>query len=195
MKKEPDDQEARPEYDFSGGVRGKYASRFGDAREDLLRSAAIMDRQVWLAHSLQALQALESSLVAYWALVFETDPRSAGRRVSGLLEALDKKALGTLWKDLRKHTSATDSFHEELVELLGERNWLVHKSFHETDPDRDVSMGLERFESIVRRSEDLDDQLTTYLIQRCSDRGMDPSEVRARSEEVVHRWARERDAA
>ena len=86
MKKEAEPPEIRPEYDFSQGVRGRYADRFqGNTRSELLRSAAVLDSQAWLAHSLLSFQTLESYLVAYGAMVLHYEPEAAGKAVTSLM--------------------------------------------------------------------------------------------------------------
>lgn len=195
MKKEPEPQDLVSEIDFSGGVRGKYASRFGEMGEDLMRSAAALDRQAWVAGSLQAFQAFESRLVAYLALVFGKEADSAGKAVSAMLEALEERPLDVLWKDLRDHTSASEPFYEELLELLADRNWLVHRSFHDLGARGETSRGIDRLGSIAERSAQLSKELSSYLLERCVAKGMEPSEVEKRAEEVVGRWAAGRDAA
>lgn len=195
MKKKPEDRDMLPEHDFSGGVRGKYAPRFRETGEDLVRSAAALDRQAWLAHSLLAFQEFESRLVVYLALVFEKDPEAAGKAVSGMLEAPEEKPWKAFWKDLRRHTAANESFYKELLELLADRNWLVHRSFHDLERAEDMSESMKRFESIAERSVMLTKQLSSHLLERCAAKGMESSEVEARTEEVVGRWATGRTAA
>lgn len=170
-----------PEYDFSGGVRGKYADRFKGTREEFLAAAAAMDRQAWLAHSLVAVQQLEANLVAYWSVALGERPESAGKTVSALLELLNPKALKKLQRDLDKHTSVTQTFHQDLRQLINDRNWLVHHSFHSPSPSRLASIG--------DRSRELSDQIFRLLLERCTSRGMDPTEVTARSHAVVEEWA------
>lgn len=195
MKKEHDNRDMLPEYDFSGGVRGKYAARFRESRQELLSSATALDRQAWMAHSLLAFQAFESWLVAYRTLVFGEDPESAGKTVSALLEALDDEPLDSLWRDLREHTSVSESFREDLLELVADRNWLVHWSFHDLGVSEDGPEIMRRFESIVERSAHLSEQLSSSLLQRCMGKGMERSEVEERTEEIVSRWAAGRNAA
>lgn len=184
-----------PEYDFSEGVRGKYTSRFRESRQDLLASAAALDRQAWLSHSLLAFQAFESRLVAYLALVFDREPKAAGKAVSAMLEALKPEFLDTLWTDLLDHTSVRRSFYDDLLALLSDRHWLVHKSFHDFHVARNVPAVEQRFEAIVKRSTDLSERLSSHLLERCGAMGMDRSEVEARTEEIVGEWASGRDAA
>lgn len=175
------EQDMSPEYDFSGGVRGKYTGRFNKNREEFLSAAAAMDRQAWVAHSLLAVQQFEANLVAYWSLVLNEKPAAAGRAVSALLELLDPKALKKLERDLDKHTSVTKAFHEDLRQLINDRNWLVHHSFHSPSPSR--------LESISNRSRELSDQIFSLLLERCTSKGMDATEITARTHEVVEEWS------
>lgn len=186
MSKETD-REMLPEYDFSNAVRGKYADRFGAKKEEILRTAAALDMQTWLAHSLLSFQRFESQLVAYWSLALRRDPKTAGECVNLLVESFDKKALRDLTKDLNKHTSVDEQFYRELRELIHDRNWLVHKSFH--------SLSSSRFESIADRSSRLSDLVSTLLLERCRSEGMQESEVKERAAEAVAQWAADRSAA
>jgi hypothetical protein len=164
------ERDMEPEYDFSGGVRGKYANRFKANKDEFLSAAAAMDRQAWLAHSLLAVQQPEANLVAYWALALGERPAIAGRTVSALLELLDSRALKKLQRDLDRHTSVSQTFHEEFRQLISDRNWLVHHSF--------LSPSAARLESISSRSRSLSDQIFTLLLERCTSRGMDPKRLR-----------------
>lgn len=181
------EQDMLPEYDFSGGVRGKYAGRFNENRDEFLSAAAALDRQAWLAHSLLAIQQLEANLVAYWSLALDERPVAAGKTVSALLELLNPKALRKLERDLNKYTSVSSAFHENFHQLIEDRNWLVHHSFHSPSPSR--------LESISDRSRELSDEIYKLLLERCTSKGMDPTEVTARTREVVEEWASGRNAA
>lgn len=187
MNEGTESEEMRPEYDFSRGVKGRYSTLFGSERERLVSSAAALDRQTWLAHSLLSFQDFEAHLVAYWSLALRYDPSSAGNAVSMLLERLDKKALRDLRRDLDKHTSVDEHFYDELRELINDRNWLVHKSFH--------SFSSSRLESITDRSTRLGGRLYSLLLERCLNAGMEEREVRERAAEVVEEWAADRNAA
>lgn len=176
-----------PEYDLAGGERGKYADRFEEDREGFLNAAAAMDRKAWLALSLQSVQQLEGNLVAYWSLALGEGPEAAGRTVSALLELFDAGALERLRRDLDEHTTVTDAFHEDLRELISDRSWLIHRSFH--------APSAARLESISDRSKRLSDEILRLLLERCSSKGMDARDVAARTNEVVEEWASGRDAA
>jgi hypothetical protein len=187
MSRDAEREELLPEYDFSGGVRGKYAERFRTNREELLGAAAALDRQAWLAHSLLSVQELESKLVAYWVLALGEKPEEVGRTVSALLEALDRRPFAALRRDLDKHTAVTKEFYEDLLRLIEDRNWLVHRSFH--------SLSSSRLQSIADRSARLSEQLVALLVERCAAKGMDAAEVEVRANQVVKRWAEDRSAA
>jgi hypothetical protein len=75
----------------------------------------------------------------------------------------------------------------ELFELIDDRNWLVHHSFH--------SHATSRLQSIADRSTELAAQLLTLLLERCQREGMKEVEVRAKIDDAVERWAAGKDAA
>jgi hypothetical protein len=187
MSRDAEREEMLPEYDFSDGVRGRYATRFGPNREEFLQGAAALDRQAWLAHSLLSVQELESKLVAYWVLALGKKHEEVGRTVSTLLEALDRRPFATLRRDLGKHTSVTEGFFEDLVRLIEDRNWLVHRSFH--------SLSRSRLEAIADRSARLSKQLASLLHERCVGKGMDADQVETQANQAVERWAAGRSVA
>lgn len=187
MKEETDGQGRSLEYDFTRGERGFYAERFKDRREEVLQSAASLDGQAWIAHSLESFQIFEAYLVAYWALALRKDPPNAGRAVTSLLHDCDSKPLKVLRRILKKFTSADDSFYTDLMELIEDRNWLVHKSFQ--------SFSSARLHSIAQRSEHLTSLLSSFLLERCRHEGMDEVQIKARTAEVVKQWAADKNAA
>lgn len=187
MNEETDGQDRILEYDFSRGERGRYADRFEDRRQDILASAASLDRQAWIAHSLRSFQIFEGYLVAYWALALRKDPRSAGRAVTSLLHQCDEKLLIVLREDLERFTSAGKKFYEDLLELIEDRNWLVHKSFQ--------PFSSSRLHSITERSEKLTTLLSSLLLERCKQEGMDESEIEAKTADVVEQWTADESAA
>ena len=62
----PDQDDLRPQYDFSQGTRGKHAARFSVPREGpapaSMREAIRYDRQVWISEALRRFQELERLL-------------------------------------------------------------------------------------------------------------------------------------
>lgn len=187
MNRESENQDMLPEYDFSGGERGRYAARFREDREELLKSAVVLDEQAWIAHSLRTVQDFESHLVAYWALALHHDADSAGKAVTSLLHSTDKRLLRQLQKDLDKFTSVNEDFYSDLLQLIEDRNWLVHRSFRSFSPSR--------VHSLAERSLHLTRLLSELLLERCGQEGMQETEIRDRAEEVMEEWAADRDAA
>jgi hypothetical protein len=111
----------------------------------------------------------------------------ARKCVSALLESADRRALGRLRKDLDEHTSATQAFYRDLAELISERNWLVHRSFH--------SPSVARVESISARSDRLSNEVSAFLVERFRPKGMQAEEVASRATRVVEEWVAGQSAA
>ena len=186
-----DDNDIRPEYDFSQGVRGKHAARFSVSREEpppaWLRDAIRYDRQAWISEALRRSQEIERLLIVYLALAFHLDPAAAGKDVSHLLEDTEGEALGRISADLE----AGKDLWQSLDRLFDERSWLVHRSFsqqaEEKDPQR-AGQSTARLQRFCSDAAALTEQLRQMILARFLREGMTETEFQRKAEAVIHEW-------
>lgn len=198
MKSPPDkDDEMPSEIDFTGGIRGKYAARYreGVTVRELppIDPIGFYETQSRLGYALWHTQAFESTLVAYYCLLFELTPTAAGTEASSVLES----GGGRLLHELRQQAAGSHGFSHQLGErlerFLRERNWLVHRSRYDLESGpgslegrRALSM---RLESLADEAQYLNEKLAGLLENQLVKRGLSPSEIRTQAREAIDRWA------
>lgn len=197
MKNPVDDDDLPDEIDFSGGVRGKYVERYREGvsvRElppiDPIHFYEVQSR---LGHALWHAQALESTLVAYLALVFDMPPDAAGHEAVRLLEHSPAGLLERLRGDVEGQQEVVPGLEQRLTGFFAERDWLVHRSRHRLEdelsaPDHGRSL-TRRLESIVDEAQYLNQKLAALLEQRLRHRGWSKAEVRSRARGIIDQWA------
>ena len=192
MKREAD-FEMRPEYDFSGGVRGRHAARFtAEERDELVRRASSQDVQTWTAYSLLQVQELEAALFTYLVLAEKRSPEQAGAEAVTLLNYKAPVGLGQVLSSLRSRGLVLDELDQRLTFVSRERNWLVHRSGVETQgalavPEKAVDL-LKRLRHLVEEASALTSQITSLVFQHLSDTGLSNHEIRAREDETRGLW-------
>jgi hypothetical protein len=184
MKK--DSIEMRPEYDFSGATRSRYATSLGaEERKELLRRSAALDAQYWFGYALQRIQALEAMIVAYLSLAHDRTPEIAGREAAALLEGEDDEALSRLAPGL-------SSWNDRFQKVMDERSWLVHKAGFALGSERSepsmLAEAVERFATTAREAAELGEDLRMHLEENLAASGLGLEEVRHRTDEVIHNW-------
>lgn len=199
MRHSVDNEDGIPDdVDFSGGVRGKYVQRYRDGvsiRElppvDPIRFYEVQSR---LGYALWHAQALERTIVVYFALVRNMPAKVAGAEAS---RAFESDAV-TLLRHLREVWSqgepqVTSGLEPRFESFFAERNWLVHHSRYQleeglTSPEQTRTL-TDRLESLADEARYLAHQLTFFLEERLSRDGLSRAEIRSRTEAVVHLWA------
>ena len=192
----PDQDDLRPEYDFSQGMRGKHAARFSVSREEeapaWMREAIRYDRQAWISEALRRFQELERLLVVYHALAFHLDPAAAGRDVSHLLEELDGQALGRISADLAANSPApARDLQSELDHLFRERHWLVHRSLHQQPDEADLKTAgwfTARLQKFSAETATMTQRLRGLILAKLRRAGMTETEIEREAEAVTQRW-------
>lgn len=196
-EQKPDNEDdLRPEYDFSQGTRGKHAAKFSAPRDEpapaWMRDAIRYDRQAWISEALRRLQELERLLVVYHALAFQLDPAEAGRDVSHLLEELDHEALSRISADLATNSqSPADELQSGLSRLFRERNWLVHRSLHQQMDEADLKAAggfTARLQRLSSETAAMIEQLQRLILDRFRRVGMTQSEFERKAESVTQQW-------
>ena len=190
MNKNRDTQDETPSsYDFSKGVRGKYVERLGGPSATWVREMAARDAQRWIAESLRRFQLLEAAFVAYFALLQNQDVVEAGSAASEAIENPNSLASASLLKDLSGEPEATPELAVQLVKLLSERNWLIHRSFHSTRFEADPRQFMERVTEGAEAAAEVESEFRRFLLRRCESLGIPPHEAQDRAEAVIQQWA------
>lgn len=192
----PDQDDLRPEYDFSQGTRGKHAARFSVSPEESvpgwLREAIRYDKQAWISEALRKLQELERLLVVYHALAFHLEPVDAGKDVSHLLEDLSGEALSRISADLAASSqAAARELQSGLDQLFRERNWLVHRSLHQQadEGDRKAAGGFTaRLQRLSSDTATMTERLEELILARFRLNGMTQIEFERKAESVTQQW-------
>lgn len=190
----PDPDDLRPEYDFSQGKRGRHAARFSAAREGAapawMQEAIRYDRLAWISEALRHIQELEALLVVYYALAFHLDPAEAGKDVSHLLEDPEGEALSRISADLAEKSPARE-LQRGLDRIFRERNWLVHRSFHQRAEESDLKSAGEftaRLQKLSLEASAMRERLQELILDRFRRAGMTETEFEQRAESVTQRW-------
>lgn len=192
MKKELE-FEMRPEYDFSGGVRGRHAARFtGRERDELFRRAAVQDLQTWIAHALLQVQALEAALFTYLVLAQDDSPEQAGVKTTTLFDSGEARGLKHLMSELRDRGLPEGELDEKFWRVVNERNWLVHRSGYESQAALSVSQKtlllLKRLEYMSDEAHALKVQIEHLVQHHLSIRGLSKQEIDKTTDETVGLW-------
>ena len=186
MKREAD-FEMRPEYDFSGGARGRHAARFArEERDELVRRAAIQDAQIWTASALLRLQELEAALFAYLVLAENRSPEEAG------CEAVKLLGIGPMLSSLHSRGLLLGELDERLTFAANERNWLVHRSGLESraalsGPGKALDH-LDRLEVLAAEASAVKSQIDALVAQHLTAGGYSTQEISAKTDEALGRW-------
>jgi chorismate mutase len=138
------------------------------------------------------IQAFENTLVHYLALVFKLPPKAAQAEAYSILEQTGKRTLGQLLNELRKYKPLAGQIDKRLKEFLEERNWLIHRSRHETHTDlykpAKLAKLLRRFEKLANKALDLNKEFYTFLEAETLKRGMSKSEIERIAEKIHDEW-------
>lgn len=186
----------RPEYDFSKGVRGKHAARFavsqGKTPPAWMRDAIHYDQRAWISEALRRTQELETLLVAYLALAFHLDPTDAGRDVSHLLEDPEGEAMKRVTADLAARAlSPAGDLRLRLDRLFQERNWLVHRSLRQQAEDaspKAAGQFTERLQKLAAEAASMTENLRPLILARFVRAGMTQIEFERKAKDIIQRW-------
>ncbi|MBD0320451.1 MAG: hypothetical protein ICV87_08965, partial [Gemmatimonadetes bacterium] len=186
MKREAD-FEMRPEYDFSGGRRGRHAARFSPAeREELVSEAAIRDAQNWTASALLRVQELEAALFAYLVLAEKRSPEEAGSEAVTLLDGRELLGLGRVLSSLRDRGLLLRELDERLTFVAKERNWLLHRSGIESQaalsaPEKALHL-LDRLEVLATEASAVKSRIHALVAQHLTADGYSTPEITAKTD-------------
>lgn len=190
MNRDRDTQDETPSsYDFSKGVRGKYAERLGGPNATWVREMASRDAQRWIAESLRRFQLLEAAFVAYFALLHNQDTDEAGSAASEAIENPRSLAYASLLQDLSGESGAAPELVVQLIKLLNERNWLVHRSFHSTRFEGGPGQFVERVTESAEAAAAVESEFRRFLLKRCESLGIPLHEAQDRAQAVIEKWA------
>jgi hypothetical protein len=188
MKRNRDDM--RPEYDFSSAKRSRYAARLSeDERVELLHRSAALDAQYWLGHTLQRIQELEATIVAYLTLALEKTPEVAEAEAAALLEGHKVSSLPRLISAMKLSNRDWES---RFMRVMAERSWLIHKGGFALASERNepqmAAKAVQRLAETAREAAEIGQGLRSNLEAQLGKAGLTSEEVRKRTDEVIHRW-------
>ena len=176
------------EYDFSQATRDKHTARLavapGEKPPSWYLSAAQFDRQAWLGEALRQVQELESLLFAALVLVLHKEPAGAVRSLSSILEEPGQAEL----RELLDRLAQSPSLRSHLIEALDERNWLVHRSLQQEEPDptlEALTAFTSRLQDLSRRLSSLKDEMLRSMEARVE---LTPAEFQERKSAAIRAW-------
>lgn len=185
----------RPEYDFSTATRGKHARLAvapGEEPPLWYSTAAEFDRQAWLGEALRRAQELESLLFAYLVLVFEREPERAARGLPSMIEDPDDPGAQELLQALARDSSTSmPELRSRLLDVLRERNWLVHRSLHAEEPGENIESlraFTSRLQELSSRLSSLQDEILRSMEARLVGDVMSPAEFQERKSAAIRAW-------
>jgi hypothetical protein len=187
------DWEMRPEYDFSGGVRGRHAARMTEReKEELLRRAAVQDVQTWIGYALLQVQSLEAALFTFLVLAHDHSPEQAVAKAAALLDARGPDRLRQVVEDLRNRGLADEELDARFRRVVDERNWLVHRSGYEGQAPlaaaEKTRLLLRRLERISDEARALRTEIDALIEQHLAQGGLSPNEIDRRTGETKDLW-------
>jgi hypothetical protein len=186
MKADFDDDDMRPEYDFSNAVRGKFANWFTpEEREELLRRSIVGSARTWHRFALERVQALEAALFTR-SVVTAPVPRV---RNSASPPTQPFHALVRLVGEIDRGVQLPDVLHQRLAKLAEECRWAaqqVEDGIEGTPAERLAY--IERLERIGREAEALKSQVDGLVQRHLARSGMSAQEIERKTEETAKRW-------
>src|SRR5437899_5521685 len=100
--------------------------------------------------ALWQIQILEATVGVYLVLVHEASPATSRIEVEAMFAKADKSTLGNLLRRIQSAKKGPQQLIEQLDRFVEKRNWLVHRSRHESH--RDVYSDSKR-SALVQRIE------------------------------------------
>jgi hypothetical protein len=175
-------------YDFSQGIRGKYVARLGGPGASWVREMALRDAQRWVAEGLLRFQQLEGFFVAYFVLVHDRALREAGQAASEAIGNPRSSAFAALLRDLQDYSEAPH-LATQLSDVIAQRNWFVHRSFHAWRYSNDPAAFADRVSKVATALAETDHEFYHYLMTRCEATGFTVREAEAKADQVIQEWA------
>jgi hypothetical protein len=110
---------------------------------------------------------VESLLYASLVLVLNKESAAPSRSLVSILEEPEHTSLRELLGALAAHSP---DFRSRLIEALGERNWLVHRSLQSEDPEPTLDSlrsFTARLQELARHLSSLKDKMLRSVEARC----------------------------
>lgn len=188
MKAEHDD-DLLPEYDFSGGTRGKYANRLTPAeREESLGRAWPEMVAELSAYTLRQVQELESALFTFFVLAGHEPVQNAARHAATLLEPKAEKNLADLVRELRASGLTDPVLVNQLQKIAAQRAWVQHP-FPASGADREsLKPVLDRLKAIYDEARSLRERTERLIEQHLAGAGLSQQEIAQKTEETAKLW-------
>lgn len=178
MRAEQDD-EMRPEYDWSNAVRGRYANRFTPAeREEMHRRAWPEMVQELSTYTVRQVRELEAALFTFFVLARHEPVQKAARHAAELLDAGTECRCGLVDAGL-------------LARLRGiavEREWVQHPATGSDQGREGLQLVLQRLEAIYDEVRTIRERVEQLLAEQLESTGMSRQEIERRTEETARLW-------
>lgn len=153
------------------------------------RLAALMQS---VGFAVWQLQELETTVATYMALRLHVHPGIGRSQGEAILKAAEGRTLGSLLRELAKSGIIEDQLASDLEELLGDRNWLVHRARRENrgviaNPQH-LNQLLNRLQRIAGRAFEFHKSLATDLELHLLNAGVDRAVIDREAERLAQSW-------
>lgn len=147
---------------------------------------------IFIGEALCCLQLIEDSLSHYLVLKLFGKKINKEEADKKLKNNREKKTLGNAVDVIKKKKLFPEIIQNKLSVLLDERNWLVHRIFHEINDDLDeepqVIKLYERIKSIQSKSHELINLIDGHMIEYSKLNGIDMTRVIEKNKEYYSRF-------
>jgi hypothetical protein len=144
--------------------------------------------------ALWQLQTLETSSAQGFVLLAKATPgmgQAAGQR---LMAPALRKTFGKTVHAMRQHELISGEIERRFIQILEERNWLVHRS--KTECDRAIT-DESRFEAIVERLDQISEEaldlmkiLAEQAVSFAQQNGVSPEAIELEEKAILEEWRR-----
>lgn len=151
---------------------------------------AAVTQQVGFA--LWQLQALEAGAAQYVVLLVQATQGMGRTAGEALVEKAQGRTFGTTLQQLAKAKLLDDDLAPRFSRLLGERNWLVHRSRADSrgaiESDGAAQKLLRRIEAIADEAEALMGAIRTLAERFVRERGVSIQDIDAATQQLLQQW-------
>lgn len=188
MKVDHDD-DVLPEYELSGGVRGRYANRLTPSeREESKRRAWPEMVNELSSYTLRQVEELETALFTFFVLAGHEPVQNAARHAATLLDPAHQGNPARLVQGTRP-TGLTDAaLLNQLQAIAGQRAWVEHPLPPSTDDRESLKPVLARLEAIYDEVRSLKARVELLVEQHLAGTGLSRQEIERKTEETARLW-------
>ncbi len=178
-----------PEYELSGGVRGRYAGRLTPSER------AGSERRAWVemvnelsSYTLQQVEELETVLFTFFVLAGHQPVQNAARHAATLLDPEQDGKPAQVVQESRQTGLADPALLNQLQAIAGQRAWVEHPFPSSGDDRESLKPVLARLEAIYDEVRSLKARVALLVEQHLAGAGLSPQEIERRTEETAKLW-------